>query len=170
MHAEVVHHVPGRIRLRIPELHACTALSRWMKGPVLSELGIESFRVNTWCASVVITYDRSRAGVVDRLLAALQFFTIADAITEEPSPLVSIVAVVRRVVQSAGAYLKRTHNLVWASLALAGSLAGGFFALAAAPLICLTALPSLTRAWKVLRFERRLNVDFLDSVSVIISL
>jgi heavy metal translocating P-type ATPase len=38
------------------------------------------------------------------------------------------------------------------------------------PLLVYTAIPTLRRAFKVVRNERRLNVDFLDSVAVIVSL
>src|SRR5947209_4079106 len=99
MHAEVVHHIPGRIRLRVPELRDCGDLSRWLKGPVLSELGIESFRVNQWCASVVITYNAAIPGVVNRLLASLQFFTIPADHAPDPAAPVPIVSTIKSVVR-----------------------------------------------------------------------
>jgi manganese/zinc-transporting P-type ATPase C len=38
------------------------------------------------------------------------------------------------------------------------------------PILALSALPSLTRAWNVVWHERRLNVDFLDSIAVTVSI
>ena len=170
MHAEIRHHVPGRIRLRIPELRDCGYLSQWMKGPVLSELGVESLRVNPWCASVVIFYNPATPGVVSRLLAALEFFHIPVANSNGAAEPVLSASRVKSLARTALAFLRRSHDLLWASIGFAGSLAGGVFAFVTAPLICLTALPSLSRAWKILRLERRLNVDFLDSIAILISL
>lgn len=170
MQAEVIHHVPGRVRLRISELRDCGDLSTWIKGPVLTELGIQSFRVNSWCASVVVTYDSSIPGVVDHLLLALQFFSLpSPAESEVPAP-VPVGVALQRAAGAVMGFFRKSHNFLWSSIALAGSFLGGFAAVAAAPLICLTAFPSLTRAWKVLRSERRLNVDFLDSLAILVSL
>jgi heavy metal translocating P-type ATPase len=170
MHAEIVHHIPGRIRLRIPELRDCGDLSRWMEGPVLSQLGIKSFRVNAWCASVVIFYDPATPGAVNCLIRALTFFTVAPAEDSEGVTPVSTVAVVKDLARTAVKFVNRLHNLFWASIGLVGSLIGGVCGFATVPMVCLTAVPSLTRAWKILRYEHRLNVDFLDSISILVSL
>jgi heavy metal translocating P-type ATPase len=170
MQAEVIHHVPGRVRLRIPELRDSGDLSTWIKGPVLTEMGIQSFRVNSWCASVVVTYDVSTPGVVDRLLAALQFFSLPAPADEESAAVVPVGVAIRRAAGRVMSFLRRSHNFLWSSIALAGSFLGGLSAIASAPLICVTAIPSLTRAWRVLRTERRLNVDFLDSLAILVSL
>src|SRR5947209_8344490 len=150
MKAEVVHHIPGRVRLRIPELHNCGDLSGWMKGPVLTQFGIQSFRVNLWCASVVITYDPATPDVVNRLLAALEFFTVP---TQTPAPVTTPPRETWQAVKATAAavvgFLGKTHNLIWASIGVAGSLLGGFWAAATAPIVCLTALPSLQRAFHI---------------------
>ncbi|MCU1292196.1 MAG: hypothetical protein JWP08_1046, partial [Bryobacterales bacterium] len=141
MQAEVIHHVPGRVRLRISELRDCGDLSTWIKGPVLTGLGIQSFRVNSWCASVVVTYDSSIPGVVDHLLLALQFFSLpSPAESEVPAPVPVGVALQSAAVAVMG-FFRKSHNFMWSSIALAGSFLGGFAAVAAAPLICLTAFP-----------------------------
>lgn len=168
MTPEIVHHIPGRIRLRIPELRYCGDLSKWMQGPVLSELGIRSFRVNTWCASVVVEYDAGQPGVVSRLLAALQFFSAPRASCEDEGPAVPLLATAKRICSAVSGLFKHWPNLLWASIAAGASLAGGVFAWAAVPLICATAAPSLVRAIRVLVTERRLNVDFLDSVAILV--
>lgn len=170
MQAEVVHHIPGRVRLRIPELRNCGDLSGWMQGPVLGEFGIQSLRVNLWCASVVITYDPGTPGVVNRLLTALEFFTLPPRAPEPDTAPGSTWAGLKDTAAAVLGFVSKTHNLVWASIGVAGSLLGGVFAGITAPVICLTALPSVQRAYKVLRTERRLNVDFLDSLSVLVSL
>jgi Cu2+-exporting ATPase len=142
-----------------------------MKGPVLSEFGIQSFRVNVWCAAVVITYDPAMPGVVNRLLAALEFFTVPAPVKPEPDTSPGATwAAIKSTAAAVVRFVSKTHNLIWASAGVVGSLLGGVFAAATAPIICLTALPSVRRAYKVLRHERRLNVDFLDSVAVLVSL
>ncbi len=170
MQAEIVHNIPGRVRLRIPELYNCGDLSRWMKGPVLSEFGIQSLRVNLSCASVVITYDPATPGVVDRLLAALEFFTVPPPAPEAETATETTWAAIKTTAAAVFGFVSKTHNLIWASIGVAGSLLGGYFALGTAPIVCFTALPSIQRAYTILRTERRLNVDFLDSLAVLVSL
>src|SRR5947199_4463080 len=136
MLAEVVHHIPGRIRLRIPKLYNCGDVSGWIKGPVLSEFGIQSLRVNLWCASVVITYDPATPGVVNRLLTALAFFTLPARRPEAETSAQPTWDAVKRTAAAVAEFVSKTHNLVWASIGVAGSLLGGYFAAATAPIVC----------------------------------
>ena len=147
MQAEVVHHIPGRVRLRVPELRTCGDLSRWMKGPVFSEFGIQTLRVNLWCASVVITYDPATPGVVSRLLAALEFFTVPASVPEPDSSAGPTWAAIKGTTAAVIGFVSKTHNLIWASIGVAGSLLGGLFAAVTVPIVCLTALPSIQRAY-----------------------
>ncbi len=171
MQAEIVHHVPGRIRLRLPELAESSDLSTWIKGPLLDELGIQSYRVNPWCASVIICYDRSAPGFSEHLLSALESFSLpspdetGEAKREDVQPSNTAASAATAITT----FLSAPHNLFWSSIAAAASLAGGVFGFAAVPLIALTAAPSVARAWTVLRSERRLNVDFLDTLAILVS-
>ncbi|MBV9085000.1 MAG: hypothetical protein JOZ62_20165, partial [Acidobacteriaceae bacterium] len=167
MQAEVVHHVPGRLRLRLPELRNCSDLSTWIKGPMGTQPGIGSVRVNPWCASVVIYYDAGVPNFVRELLAALEFFAIesASALPAKAEP----AAPIRGGIHGLWEWLRESSKLLCSSLALSTSLLGQTAGAFALPLICWTAIPSLTRAFKIIRLERRLNVDFLDSIAVFVS-
>jgi heavy metal translocating P-type ATPase len=168
MELAVVHHVPGRLRIRIPDLKIYPKLAQWLRGPVLAQPGVESLRINTACASAVIHYDRRIPRAAEGLLAALDIFsphcrreTMASQ-AESPSLL-------RRASSAIMRWMHRAGTFFWSSMALGGTLAGGLLGAAALPLVCAAAFPSLRRAWRVLRGERRLNVDFLDSVAMIVS-
>jgi cation transport ATPase len=168
MQATVVHHVPGRLRVRIPELKTCPDLPHWLKGPILAQAGVQSLRVNVACASAVICYDPREPRAVARVFAALEVFSTGTR-TEAPRELKHRESGIRRAVAAFLNFLRRAGTLLWGSFALAGALAGGIFAVAAVPVVCASAFPSLRRAWFVLRRERRLNVDFLDSVAMLVS-
>jgi Cu2+-exporting ATPase len=146
-------------------------MSKWIEGPILNQLGVRSFRVNAWCASVVLTYDPADRDFVPRLLRALEFYASSkEELSSSVEPVAPQISSLRRMVGAIARFFSKSHNFFWASLALAGSLLGGSAAIATAPLIVVTGVPSILRAWRVLRFERRLNVDFLDSVAIFISL
>jgi hypothetical protein len=61
---EVVHHVPGRVRIRIEELRSKKGFAERFVNALMgeegvSDNGITSVSVNKWCASAVITYDEN---------------------------------------------------------------------------------------------------------------
>src|SRR5947209_3318407 len=77
MEFEVVHQLPGRVRLRIPEFKNWERLRSWAAGPMAGELGIQSFRVNPRISTIVIYYDAGEPGVLDGLLTTLAFFPLS---------------------------------------------------------------------------------------------
>ena len=170
MQATIVHQVPGRLRLRIPEIGAWTGAGDWIQGPVFSRMGVQSVRVNTWCASVIICYDAAIPGVVERILSMVASLSL-DALSEAPvSSKGQSASMIKRAVRAVASFFRSRQRLLWASAALVSSLAGGWMGIAAAPLICVTSLPTLQRAWTVMYGERRLNVDFLDTAAVLVSM
>jgi Cu2+-exporting ATPase len=72
------------------------------------------------------------------------------------------------VVVNAQQFIVRTAMLAWSCAGIAAAALGWSFV--AAPVVALTALPSAFRAGRVLAFERRLNVDILDTIAIAVAL
>lgn len=53
----VVHHVPGRVRLRLPLLKSAAGFAEHLRAALARQPGIISVRVTAACASVVVTFD-----------------------------------------------------------------------------------------------------------------
>ncbi len=64
---------------------------------------------------------------------------------------------------------ERPKSLLWPTASLALALAPAQAAALALPLMAINAFPTWKRAFLVAKLERRLNVDFLDSVAIVIS-
>jgi cation transport ATPase len=58
-------------------------LPEWLKGPILAQAGVQAFRVNVWCASIVVWHDPncSRFFPARRILA---FAAAAEARLKHP--------------------------------------------------------------------------------------
>ncbi len=54
---EIVHSLPGRLRLRVPAIAADEGFAAGFRQFLLAQPGINGVRLNSWAASVVITYD-----------------------------------------------------------------------------------------------------------------
>lgn len=172
MQFEVVHQLPGRVRLRLPEVKNWESLSSWTTSPIAEGLGIQSIRVNPWASSVVIYYDPDNEGVLDGLLTALTFFSLfslPEAAEPPSSPVPSLMESAKQAWDEIAAFVP-ANNFVLSSIAVAGSLVSSSIGAVVFPLVCISALSSATRAGEVLWNEKRLNVDFLDTVAIVVSL
>ncbi|MCW7538729.1 hypothetical protein OOT46_12845 [Aquabacterium sp. A7-Y] len=65
--ARVVHHVPGRLRIRVEERHDEAAFLEQLQGLLKSLSGVESVRINVAAASLVIQYDCADGDFPQRL-------------------------------------------------------------------------------------------------------
>jgi Cu2+-exporting ATPase len=176
---EVRHAMPGRIRLRVPALEQTDRLAEAITHLLELQAGISGVRVNSACGSVVINYDARQTNLPGKLGAALRQLTISD--------LLALHAIqTKGSARSNGSRGKagdapagieawqsvagKLNPLFLPTLSLGLSLLGGSLGNALAlPLIGYTSWPILKRAYQVLRDERRLNVDFLDSLAITIS-
>lgn len=61
----VVRAVEGRVRLRIPRLTRFPELGERLRARLMCEPGIQSVRVNTACASIIVSFDARRATVAE---------------------------------------------------------------------------------------------------------
>lgn len=171
MQVEIVHHVPGRLRLRVPDPDILNTLEDATHAAKFIAIGMQSLRVNSWCASVIIHYDLQVAHAVEKILAALANLAFPEG-PEPAKPTVGKTGLLRALwhkLKSAVQFLRRPHTLLWSSIALVTTLLVPGITPVMLPVLVACALPSLTRAWNVLYKERRLNVDFLDSLAIFVS-
>jgi Cu2+-exporting ATPase len=166
----VCHAIPGRIRLRIGALRAPSPLAERLLTWLRTASWVKNARINYECGSLVVEYDRAAQQTLDHMLKLLGALSIADLEaliaslpTGEPS------GKPQSVEGSRGAYKppKQEWPLALPSLSLALAFSTNP-ALAAlnVPLMLYCGLPIFRRAWHVWRTERRLNVDFLDTLAI----
>lgn len=144
---EVVHEVPGRLRLRVPRIKKDASLSDRLVAFLVEQSGVTGARVSSTCASIVVTYDRERVS---------------------PSQVVAwvgraaITATTRVVRRSAP---PRAVSMLSGAAALALSFAGAPAAISVG-LLAIGALPILARAVHAIVHERRISVEVLDVVTI----
>jgi len=145
---ELVHATPRRVRLRLPQ-NLLTGTSRAGIAKVLSSHGrIIHHRFNTACSSLVIDHDGTLSSKdVCRLVEAAEPASM--------SPLSQAPA--------GNASGKWVAMSVGGVLALAGSPL-------AAPILLASALPIFRRAFGSLVKDRKLNIDVLDSLALVLTM
>jgi cation-transporting P-type ATPase C len=163
----ICHAIPGRIRLRIGALRtpsaSATSLLTWLQ----SQDWVKAARINHDCASLVVEYDIEQQETLEGMLELLAGLSLGDveaflgALTAEPAA--------ETAEGSRGAYKPPRQNwplaLPTLSLALAFSTNPVLVA-ANVPLMLYCGLPIFRRAWHIWSTERRLNVDFLDTLAI----
>jgi heavy metal translocating P-type ATPase len=170
MKFSILHRLPGRIRLRVADLQVQTPLADKMLAWLRRQDGIRAVRANFDCASLVVEYDEAQRESIDAMLDALACFTlkqlksfIALAGDEAPAPAASPHA---KPAPQTGLRILAAPTL---SLGLALS-SNPFLAIINIPLMLWNAFPIGKRAWRVLSQEKRLNVDFLDTIAIAASI
>jgi heavy metal translocating P-type ATPase len=167
MDYSIRHAIPGRLRLHIPALYQRSPLSEAVLTFLAAQRWVTGARINHGCASLVIEYDAAQSEHLARLMVALR----GSAIDDLRGMLQRVAAPARGETAPAqpraqpGAAKRWPLALPTVSLALALSshpLAVGLNA----PLLLWNAYPIAKRAWRVWSRERRLNVDFLDTLAI----
>jgi heavy metal translocating P-type ATPase len=187
MDVAVRHYLPGRVRLHVPELCRKPALADASLGWLRAQPGVSSARLNIDCASLVVEYDCTREPVLEGILAQLKAvspkqlaaFIGAVAGAAAPAKASPPVPAPKPAANSAakaaaaptkgdvpGLFSSRSPlNLPTLSLLMAFS-ANPVVIAANMPLMLWNAIPIAKRAWRVWSNERRLNVDFLDTLAI----
>lgn len=144
---EIVHRVPGRLRLRVPRLKREPGLAERLLAFLGNQPGIESVRVSLSIAALIVTYDRTSVSP-PQVLAWVGRASIAPVVrTARASPA------------------PRVTSLLCAGAALALSVIGAPAALTIG-VLAVGALPIAARAARSLIQERRISVDVLDAVAI----
>jgi Cu2+-exporting ATPase len=172
MEFSVRHFISGRIRLHLPALCrkksvAETALVWLQKQP-----GVKAARLIYMASSLVIEYDpKYEAGLRATLgqLSVLSLDDLQKIIGHSKEKPAGPVAVAMTPARSESIWSKTPLTLPTVSLLMAFSVNPVITAVNM-PLMLWNAYPIALRAFRVLRRENRLNVDFLDTLAISASL
>jgi heavy metal translocating P-type ATPase len=173
MELTVRHFIPGRVRLHVPSLGRRRSLAeaslKWLR----ARDGIRSARINYDCACLIVEYDVAHEALLRAVIGRLRLMSIAelrslviptDLGDDAPSERAS-----GRLDESQSLLRRVPLALPTLSVALAFS-ANPIIRAINLPLMLWNAYPIALRAWRVWQRERRLNVDFLDTLAVAASL
>lgn len=162
IHFQIKHWVRGRLRLVIPRLVHDLEYGERLQYMISGTSSAFSVRVNPKAQTLVIRYDPQGvdpAAFLDEIVICVKNAAKPDIALQEIEPEQEEVEQIN--------YLKRL-GLPGVSLALAVSTLAG---LAVPPVllagtVIAAALPSFLRAYEGIRYEKKLNVDFLDSTAI----
>lgn len=179
MELTIRHFIPGRVRLHMPvlyfESHIIDSAVLWLQ----KQSGIENVRVNSACASIVIEYDRRRPEIWAQMSFFLQNVTIDQLrmlVTQQQQQLAAPKHHTnpKEIVAKSGPALKATTKrwpLALPTLSFALALVAHPAAIIInTPLLLWNSYPIAKRAFRVIRREKRLNVDFLDTLAITASI
>jgi cation transport ATPase len=163
MRFEIRHSIKGRIRLRIPALKNNSSLAGILAAWLTGLPSILQVRVNLACCSVVVDY---RSLIRQQPMPWLK--TLTNITPQRLRPRKAAQANKPSDQSPASKQRKLPGPLTIATAALGLSLIPNAAALTI-PLVLWTAVPSWRHAFIVVTQERRLNVDFLDGLAVVIA-
>jgi P-type Cu2+ transporter len=160
---EVVHALPGRVRLRVPLLRGYPSLAEALIAVRPAGAGLRGVRVNAACASVVV--EAASAEVAARhVRARVAEWLVAERTSEAPArPAASgdLAAIPGRLARTTTC----AAGLVGLGLTFVG---GGVPQSAALAITALGSLPTVWRAGAALVGERRPSADQLDAAAMAI--
>ena len=172
MEFAIRHYLPGRIRLHVPVLGDRPSLAEttvaWLRG----HAAVRSVRLNADCACLVVEYDAAHEPALQVMLAQLRQAVPADlASLERPAKQSNIKnSNVPPTKQEVPALFSAESPLALPTLSLAMAFSANPFVVALSmPLMLWNGLPIARRAYRVWSREKRLNVDFLDTLAIIAS-
>jgi len=150
---EILHRLPGRVRLRVPWIKNKPKVAQGLACTLSGEEGITESRTNTECASVTISFDQRR-WTPERLTRRLNRLTSRD---------------LQRLATNTNGFSSEPQTSSWFELSL--SSAGVALGLVCEPLapvivplmLAGSAVPMLKRAYEAVARENRLTVDVLDA-------
>src|SRR5580704_1565636 len=175
MLVEVRHFHPGRVRLFVPGVFtsgngsAGNDPDRTIQGLVPAK-SVQKIKANRHCASITIEYDHNSPGFLADLLNKLRRArSVADF--NQGQAVVVVVDDISTAVAPARQYSRAKFPLALPTISFALSFFVGPAVVAVnVPLMLWNSRPIFRRAWKILRSERRLNVDFLDTLAISVSM
>jgi Cu2+-exporting ATPase len=168
------HSIRGRVRLHAPALYARDGGANELLSWLQVRVGVLSARVNQDCAGLIVEYETTQPRSLPALLGDLRELDFdrlrltVDATAAESTG--KALAVAQKTTQPV-AHKRARWPLFWPTVSVAFALSRSpLLAAPNVPLLLWNALPIFRRAWGVWSRERRLNIDFLDSLAVFASL
>jgi Cu2+-exporting ATPase len=170
MQFSVVHWLPGRLRLRVADLRVrskpATDVIAWLG----RQDGIHAVRANFDCASLLVEYDEAFREDIDGMMSMLGSMTLRDLkalVAMDQAGAAKTAVTPTRPAKPPGP----TAVLALPSVSLLLAFSANPLVVAInVPLMIYNSVPIIRRAFQVLRNERRLNVDFLDTVAIAASI
>lgn len=162
----LIHQVPGRVRFRIPRLAANPALGRRLEQILSQETTILNYRLNAQAASLVIHYSGSAP--------ADWYKDVVEMVQQAASPPIPQQQLGSLNQNSPAPATEAWSNLTLPLLATLVSMASNGLnwpglRLLATGTVMTAALPVAQRAVKSLGVDRKLNIDCLDLLALILS-
>lgn len=162
---KIVHAIPGRFRLQVPQLTWDEDYATRLEWLTSNIDGVTEARVNPPAKSLIVCYDStivSARKVQNNLIACLEEATNTELSTEiilaEPSPESSEID-----------YAERLGMPVLSLVLSLGAIVGIPIPLwLIAGVILVGSIPAFLRAWEGIEEEGELNVDFLDSLAIVL--
>lgn len=172
----VQHHIPGRLRLRVPALGAQDSYALWLQASLEAIPGVICLRINRAARSIVIQHQPAAAELVWTRLGELLGQPEQEPVGDNGHQAISSSR------ETSGEPQTMTPNDSghhWSSLQLPGLASALAFASQfptlrwlrpmAAATLATTILPIAQRAFRSLWQERRLNIDCLDLLALSLS-
>jgi Cu2+-exporting ATPase len=168
MLVEVRHFLPGRVRLYVPGLFRSSEPADRAVQQLLPPDSVQKVRANRDCATIVIEYDHNRPGILADLMNRLRHARSVEALLSTNGNGQALVPV---DTTPAHPPVRLRIPLVLPTVSFILSFFAGSLVLTInVPMMLWNARPIGRRAWRVLRHERRLNVDFLDALAISVSM
>ena len=173
MELTIRHFIPGRVRLHIPVLCRRRSLAEAAQAWLRARTEIKSVRINYQCACLIVEYDLAHEDLLRAMIGRMRLMSLPElrqlmALTGEHDERTAEPRV-GQLDGSASPLRRMPLALPTVSVALALS-ANPIVTAVNLPLMLWNAYPIALRAWRVWQRERRLNVDFLDTLAVVASL
>lgn len=173
MEFSIRHFISGRVRLHLPSLCRKKAIAEAALTWLQAQPGVKGARLNYACASLVIEYDVTFESLLRAMLGRLSMMSVDDLQKlVDPGKIAAAVPRTPATLQPAkppSLWRSTPLGLPTLSLMLAFS-ANPLIRAINTPLMLWNGYPIALRAWRVWRRERRLNIDFLDTLAITASL
>ena len=172
MQFAIRHFMPGRVRPPIPALCRDRSLAEEMLAQLRGQSAVKGARINYACSSLVVEYDVTHEPMFRLLVGRLRLMSLSDLrlLTQPAPPLGGSEQHLAKELIAAAKPAEEPHTYPLALPTVALGLTFLVNPLARViniPLMLWNGYPIGRRARRVLRDERRLNVDFLDTLAII---
>ncbi|MBV8550240.1 MAG: cadmium-translocating P-type ATPase [Acidobacteriaceae bacterium] len=171
MLVDIRHFLPGRVRLYAPDLFKLEQDPDQFLQHIAAPGSILRLRSNRHCSSVVIEYQPDSPGPIADLVLALRRRPLKQLLDRcaESAALPAADKQVSGVTAPRREWWRLPLIAPTISLAIAFST-NALMVTVNVPLMLWNSRPIFRRAWRVLARERRLNVDFLDTLAISVSM